>query len=72
MSRPDVDPAFERERWEADIRLREREIAVKEIEAAARAEELKRSRWRDPIVLAVLAATLAAGGNAVVAVINGN
>jgi hypothetical protein len=65
------DPS-EREKWEADVRLREREIAVREREAAAKAEELRRSRWREPIVLAVLAAALAAGGNAVVAVINGN
>jgi hypothetical protein len=66
------DQSFEREKWVADVRLREREIAVKEEEAKAKSEELKRSRWRDPIVLAVLAAAFAAGGNAVVAVINGN
>jgi hypothetical protein len=67
-----VDQSFEREKWVADVRLREREIAVKEDEVRAKSEELKRSRWRDPIVLAVLAAAFAAGGNAVVAVINGN
>ena len=71
------DPS-EREKWEADVRLRERELAVKEREqeikhreVETKAQELKRSRWINPLVLAVLAAALAAGGNAVVALING-
>jgi hypothetical protein len=68
----------EREKWEADVRLREREILVTQREQAtslreveAKIEELKRSRWTSPIVLAVLGAALAASGNAVVALING-
>jgi hypothetical protein len=71
------DPS-EREKWEADIRLRERELALKEREqenrqheATVQALEFKRSRWSNPLVLAVLAAALAATGNAVVALING-
>jgi hypothetical protein len=71
------DPS-EREKWEADVRLRERELAVKEREqeikhreVETKAQEFKRSRWTNPLVLAVLAAALAAGGNAVVALING-
>jgi hypothetical protein len=70
-SAPKGQPDFEREKWEADVRLREREIAVKEAEAAAKVEELKRSRWANPLVLALLAASLAAAGNACVALING-
>jgi hypothetical protein len=66
-----VDPAFEREKWEAEVRLRERELAIKEAEAAANAKELARSRWENPIVLAVFAAAIAAGGSAAVALING-
>ncbi len=68
----------EREKWEADVRLREREVLVTQREQAtslreveAKIEELKRSRWTSPIVLAVLGAALAASGNAVVALING-
>ena len=72
------DLALDREKWLTDTCLREREIAIKEREqdikdreVQARIEELKRSRWANQLVLAVLAATLAAGGNAAVAVING-
>src|SRR5262249_44754297 len=72
------DPEFEREKWQADIRLREREIVIKEREqdikdreVQAKIDEQNRSRWTNPLVLAVLAAALAATGNASVAVING-
>jgi predicted phosphodiesterase len=69
---------FEREKWQADIRLRERELAgrereldIKNREVQARIDEQNRSRWTNPLVLAVMAAALAAAGNAAVAVING-
>jgi 5'-nucleotidase len=65
------DPAFEREKWEADVELRRREIAIKKAEFRLKKNELRQSRWINPLVLAVLAAALAAGGNAVVASING-
>jgi hypothetical protein len=55
---------FEREKWRADIAMRGREVAVKEREQAS-------SKWRSPLVVAILAATAAAVGNAVVAVVNG-
>ncbi len=55
---------FEREKWRADIEMRGREVAVKEREQAT-------SKWRSPLVVAILAATAAAAGNAVVAVVNG-
>ena len=55
---------FEREKWRADIAMRGREVAVKEHEQAT-------SKWRSPLVVAILAATAAAVGNAVVAVVNG-
>jgi hypothetical protein len=48
---------FEREKWRAEYALRDREIKVKEREAS-------RSRWSSPLVLAVLAAAIAALGNA--------
>jgi hypothetical protein len=55
---------FERDKWRADIEMRGREVAVKEREQAS-------SKWRSPLVVAILAATAAAVGNAVVAVVNG-
>jgi hypothetical protein len=72
------NPEFDREKWQTDVRLREREIAVKESEqkikdreVQAKIEEQNRSRWTNPLVLAVMAAALAAAGNAAVALING-
>jgi hypothetical protein len=77
--------AFEREKWRGEMRLREREVAVKEQEAAIKqAEQQTRakeiaftqaeaawSKWTNPLVVAIFAAAIAAGGNAVVAYING-
>jgi V8-like Glu-specific endopeptidase len=69
----------DREKWETDKTFREREIAVKEREQANREAELDLKRkeqassgWRNPLVVAIIAATLAAVGNAVVSVVNGN
>jgi hypothetical protein len=67
-----VDPDFEREKWMADIQLREREIKLKENELQFKLREERRSRWANPLVLAVLAAALAAAGNATVAYVNGS
>ena len=66
------DPPSEREKWEAEVRLREREIALKEREADQRSRDQRGGRWTNPLVLAVLAAALAATGNALVAWINGS
>lgn len=72
------DASFEREKWQADLLIRTREVAVKEREqdvrqkeVDAKLDELRRSRWANPLVLALLAAAIAATGNAVVAYING-
>ena len=72
------DNTLDHERWKAHHGLQEREIAVKEREqntkeqeALVKISELERSRWTNPLVLAVMAAALAAGGNAGVALING-
>lgn len=69
---------FDRERWSAEISLREREVAVKEKEQQTREDaldhqrdEYRRSGWRNPLVLALIAAAVAALGNAVVVLING-
>lgn len=74
-----------REKWETElalrrteIALRERETAVQEREQISRERELDlqrqeqaRSRWINPLVVAILAATLAAIGNLAISVLEG-
>ncbi|NUU40369.1 hypothetical protein [Tardiphaga robiniae] len=72
---------FEREKWEKDVGLRERELAVKEREASAKqdganaqtkevaikAAEYRRSRFTNPLSLAIIGATIAAIGSSAAA-----
>jgi len=44
---------FEQEKWATEVRFRERELAAKE-------RELARSKWSNPLVLAIIGATVAA------------
>jgi hypothetical protein len=69
-------PAFdlEREKFVEDVRLRERELGIREREQTTRRDEVDlkgrefaRSRWSSPLVLAVIGATLAGVSNAFVA-----
>jgi hypothetical protein len=55
--------ALEREKWDAEIALRREELDLKR-------SELSRSRWINPLVIAVLAAAVAALGNAGVSLVN--
>jgi hypothetical protein len=73
----DAAAAFEREKWEAERGFRERELALrereqqnKETELALTKEAHAPSRWRSPVIVAVLAAAAAAAGNAFVAYTN--
>jgi hypothetical protein len=73
-----VAPLSERERFEAEQGYRERQQAlaereqkVREADLELRRQELLRSRWSSPLVLAVLAAAIAAIGNAIVTHLNG-
>ncbi len=68
----------DRERWAAEAAFREREVAIAESEQVRRDAELDLKReeqaasgWRNPLVVAILAATVAAAGSAAVTVING-
>jgi hypothetical protein len=84
-SKRDANLEFEREKWADEVRLREREIDARAIEATAKAreqenhadqvkfnqEEARRTKWTNPLVVAVLAAAVAGAGNAFVALING-
>ena len=78
MPEDDPDTDLKREVWLAECAFRNREIAVKEAEQltaeqdlAIRKDEAARSRWRSPLVVAILAAAVAATGNAVVAFVGG-
>ncbi|MEH2605025.1 hypothetical protein V1277_004402 [Bradyrhizobium sp. AZCC 1588] len=77
-----IDASPEQQRWQADLRLRERELDIKERAAAQEAAQKTRefeakladqkwARWTNPLVLAVFAAALAALGNAWLAYVNG-
>jgi hypothetical protein len=65
---------FEREKWRDEYELRKREVAVKEREAKVREDETSRWWWSTPLALvaaAVVGAAIGAGGNALVAWLNG-
>lgn len=60
----DARLAFEREKWEAERKLREQEMAFREAD--------RPSPWRSPLTIAVVAAAMAGAGNAVVSQLNGS
>jgi hypothetical protein len=55
---------FEREKWRDEYELRKRDLELRERDAS-------RSRWSNPLVLAVLAAAIAGFGNAAAIWLNG-
>jgi hypothetical protein len=66
--------SLEREKWEAERGFRERELVLREREQEHKKGELARAaqasagaRWSSPVVVAILAAAVAAAGNALVA-----
>ena len=71
-----------RKEWsfrEGEMALKEKELEIKEQERednlreiAIKENEYNRSRWNNPLVVAIFAASLAATGNAVVAYFNAN
>jgi type IV secretory pathway VirB10-like protein len=79
MDNPHANPdrlssEFEREKWRDKVRLREKELSIRERKQESKDQDLKlrsdeerRSRWTNPLVLAILAAAVAATGNAFVA-----
>jgi hypothetical protein len=69
---------FERERWEREMAFREREVSIKEGDLSLREGELALKRreqasagWRSPLIVAIMAATIAGVANALVAIVNG-
>ena len=80
MTTPDDhrDDTFEHEKWEAEKAFREREVVIKERDLDAREAEidLKRkehavSQWSNPLIVAILAASIAAISSTAVALVNG-
>jgi hypothetical protein len=76
MAAPNPAP-FDERKFEEDsnarrreLDLREREVAAKEREVAAKEEELRRSRWLNPTVIGLFAASLGLIGSVVVARVN--
>lgn len=74
----EVSADFEREKWLADLELRKQDLELRQREQANRDAELELKRrdqvastWRSPLVVAILAAAVAAAGNAFVAWVNG-
>jgi len=63
MADPTAELAFEREKFEREIALREREVSARELDS-------RRARWTSPLVLAIVAAAVAGVANAIVASIN--
>ncbi|SAL88769.1 hypothetical protein AWB74_08722 [Caballeronia arvi] len=64
-------PSDDLAKWQAEKAFREREVAVKEKELTIKEAENAASKWRNPLVVAIFAAAVAAAGNAVVALTNG-
>lgn len=70
--------ALELERWNAERQFRERELAIREREIAIKEHTLTNDEkgakraWASPLVISILVAAMAAGGNALVAYMNGN
>jgi uncharacterized protein YjbI with pentapeptide repeats len=58
--------AFEREKWEAEQRRLERDFQLRERELTLKQQEARRSRWWNPLFIAILGAAIAAGGSAYV------
>ncbi|QBE66741.1 hypothetical protein [Pseudoduganella lutea] len=76
---PPPSPDISAERWvfEKEVRLheltlRERELLLKETELELKRKEMAASSWRSPLIVAILAGSIAAVGNAWVAFSNAN
>jgi hypothetical protein len=76
---PPVETPLDREKWNFEMaaRLREldftdRELVTKEGELEIKRKEQAASQWRNPLIVGIFAAAIAAGGNAWVSYSNAN
>jgi hypothetical protein len=65
------DNSFEEKKLRSDVKLRLRELALKKAELDLKRTEAARSRWLNPLVLAVIGAALATASSAGIAWLNG-
>lgn len=56
---------FEREKWRGELALKEREQAQRQEELDQKKEEARLSRWTNPLVLAIIGATLTGLANVI-------
>lgn len=70
MTKVETSSEFEREKWLAEHALRGQEVSLRSQEIDLKRIELNRSRWINPLVIAIFAATVAALGNAGVTLIS--
>jgi dipeptidyl aminopeptidase/acylaminoacyl peptidase len=54
---------FERKKWKTEVHLRRKEIRIKEAEQSRLPREAERSRWWNPLFIAIVGATIAALGS---------
>jgi hypothetical protein len=66
-----VPTDFEREKWQTELELRRQELSIKEREQTRLATEARRSRWWNPLFIAIVGATIAAMGSIAVSWWNG-
>jgi murein L,D-transpeptidase YcbB/YkuD len=59
--------AFEHEKWQAEQLRLDREFQLRQQEFAFRQQEARRSRWHNPLAIAIFGAAIAAAGSAYVA-----
>ncbi|MFI8615976.1 hypothetical protein ACIGHN_10755 [Acidovorax sp. NPDC077693] len=63
---------LEIEKWQFEKAARERELRIQEGELDLKRAEHTAAQWRNPLVVGVFAAAMAAGGNALVSYTNAN
>ena len=78
MATSSTETVSEQERWETEKQFRQRDITntIRELDLKQREIEIKeadasRSSFRNPLIVAILVAAIAAAGNFVVAIVNG-
>jgi hypothetical protein len=54
---------FEQQKWREEMEIRRQELALKDRTESRLAAEAERSRWLNPLFIAIIAATIAAIGN---------
>jgi hypothetical protein len=67
---PASDPSLEERRFQEETAAKKQELSFHEREVKAKEEELRRSRWLNPMVIGLFAAALGLIGSVIVARVN--